>query len=141
MERIGWFECSDPLLNKLHQNVLWGMRGNFLDVPTDCPQRDERLGWTGDIQVFAPTASFLYDTSGFLVSWLQDLVVEQRKSGGIVPPVIPNVVGNIFGTAAAWGDAATIVPWVISWASARGAPISRMETTANDSKGFIYMYL
>lgn len=113
MERIGWFECSDPLLNKLHQNVVWGMRGNFLDVPTDCPQRDERLGWTGDIQVFAPTGSFLYDTSGFLQSWLKDLVVEQRKSGGIVPPVIPNVVGNSFGAVAAWGDAATIVPWVL----------------------------
>ena len=61
MERTGWFECSDPLLNRLHENVVWSMRGNFLDVPTDCPQRDERLGWTGDIQVFSPTASFLYD--------------------------------------------------------------------------------
>ena len=59
MERTGWFECSDPLLNRLHENVVWSMRGNFLDVPTDCPQRDERLGWTGDIQVFSPTASFL----------------------------------------------------------------------------------
>ena len=57
LERTGWFECSDPLLTKLHDNVVWGMRGNFLDVPTDCPQRDERLGWTGDIQVFAPTAA------------------------------------------------------------------------------------
>jgi alpha-L-rhamnosidase len=59
LERTGWFECSDPLLTKLHDNVVWGMRGNFLDVPTDCPQRDERLGWTGDIQVFAPTAAYL----------------------------------------------------------------------------------
>jgi len=114
MERTGWFECSDPLLNKLHQNVVWGMRGNFLDIPTDCPQRDERLGWTGDIQVFTPTASFLYDSSGFLQSWLKDLKVEQRRFGdGVVPPVIPNVLGNSFGAAAAWGDAATVVPWVL----------------------------
>ena len=113
MERTGWFECSKLLLNKLHQNVVWGMRGNFLDVPTDCPQRDERLGWTGDIQVFSPTASFLYDSSGFLQSWLKDLKVEQRRSGGVVPPVIPNILGNSFGAVAAWGDAATIVPWVL----------------------------
>ena len=67
LERTGWFECSDPLINRLHENVVWSMRGNFLDVPTDCPQRDERLGWTGDIQVFAPTACFLYDSAGFLI--------------------------------------------------------------------------
>ncbi len=112
MERTGWLECSDPLINQLHQNVTWSMRGNFLDIPTDCPQRDERLGWTGDLQVFSPTASFLYDVSGFLQSWLRDLAVEQRKARGTVPPVIPNVLGNTFG-AAAWGDAATVVPWVL----------------------------
>ena len=66
MTRTGWFESSDPLLDRLHENVVWGMRGNFLSIPTDCPQRDERLGWTGDIQVFSPTASFLYDCDGFL---------------------------------------------------------------------------
>ncbi len=111
LERTGWFECSDPLLNRLHANVVWGMRGNFVDVPTDCPQRDERLGWTGDLQVFAPTASFLYDTSGFLASWLADLAHDQRKAGGAVPHVIPNVLGDGVG-AAAWADAATVVPWV-----------------------------
>jgi len=111
MERTGWFECSDPLLNRLHENVIWGMRGNFVDVPTDCPQRDERLGWTGDLQVFSPTASFLYDTSGFLQSWLADLAIEQGKIGGIVPPVVPNALGEAMG-AAAWADAATVVPWV-----------------------------
>ena len=79
MERTGWFECSDPLLNRLHENVVWSMRGNFLDLPTDCPQRDERLGWTGDIEVFAPTASFLYDSAGFLQSWLADLAAEQAE--------------------------------------------------------------
>jgi alpha-L-rhamnosidase len=113
LERTGWFESSDKLLNQLHENVVWGMRGNFLDVPTDCPQRDERLGWTGDLQVFSPTASFLYDVNGFLQSWLRDLAAEQRKSNGSVPPVIPNALGNNFGGAAAWADAATVVPWVM----------------------------
>ena len=92
MERTGWFECSDPLINRLHENVVWSMRGNFLDIPTDCPQRDERLGWTGDIQVFAPTACFLYDSAGFLQSWLADLAAEQRDAGGVVPFVVPNVM-------------------------------------------------
>ncbi len=113
MERTGWFECSDPLVNRLHENVLWSMRGNFFDVPTDCPQRDERLGWTGDIQVFAPTASFLYDVSGFLESWLADLAAEQAAAGGIVPFFVPNVMDPPESPAAAWGDAAAIVPWVL----------------------------
>lgn len=112
MERTGWFECSEPLLNRLHENVVWGMRGNFLDVPTDCPQRDERLGWTGDLQVFAPTASFLYNINGFLQSWLMDLAIEQRKAGGIVPQVVPMVLDRPM-PGAAWSDAATIVPWVL----------------------------
>jgi len=68
LRRTGWFSSSHQLLDRFHDNVVWGMRGNFLDVPTDCPQRDERLGWTGDIQVFAPAAAFLYDTAGFLTS-------------------------------------------------------------------------
>jgi alpha-L-rhamnosidase len=89
------------------------MRGNFLDIPTDCPQRDERLGWTGDIQVFAPTACFLYDTAGFLNSWLQDLAVEQQAAGGVVAPVIPNIMWPTPFPAAAWGDAAVVVPWVL----------------------------
>ena len=113
MERTGWFECSDPLLNRLHANVVWSMRGNFVDIPTDCPQRDERLGWTGDLQVFSPTASFLYDVSGFLASWLADLAVEQAKAGGSVPPFIPNSAGRGIQAAAAWADAATVVPWVL----------------------------
>ena len=112
MERTGWFECSDPLINRLHENVVWGMRGNFLDVPTDCPQRDERLGWTGDIQVFAPTACFLYDSAGFLSSWLADLAAEQTAAG-VVPFVVPNVLPMPSIPAAAWGDATVIVPWVL----------------------------
>jgi len=113
MERTGWFECSDPLLNRLHENVIWSMRGNFLDIPTDCPQRDERLGWTGDLQVFSPTAAFLYDVSGVLRSWLHDLAIEQRRMGGMVPHVVPNVLGENAGGAAAWGDAATVAPSVL----------------------------
>jgi alpha-L-rhamnosidase len=111
MERTGWFECSDPLINRLHENVVWGMRGNFLDIPTDCPQRDERLGWTGDIQVFSPTACFLYDAAGFLESWLADLATEQKQ--GVVPFVVPNIIPGPPRPAAAWGDAAVIVPWVL----------------------------
>jgi len=112
MRRTGWFDSSHALVNQLHENVVWGLRGNFLYLPTDCPQRDERLGWTGDIQIFAPTASFLYDVRGFLDSWLSDLSIEQRRHDGVVPFVVPNVLDQV-QPAAAWGDAATIVPWVL----------------------------
>ena len=115
LERTGWFECSDPLLNRLHDNVVWGMRGNFLDVPTDCPQRDERLGWTGDLQVFAPTATYLYDCAGFLTSWLKDLAADQAPDGN-VPVFVPwvDLSGRFAdpGPQAGWGDAAVLVPWV-----------------------------
>ncbi len=110
MERTGWFDTSHAEVKQLHENVVWGLRGNFLSVPTDCPQRDERLGWTGDIQVFAPTASFLYDVRGFLDSWLRDLAIDQVD--GVVPFVVPNVLGPA-RPAAAWGDAAAVVPWVL----------------------------
>jgi alpha-L-rhamnosidase len=112
LRRTGWFTSSDPQLDRFHENVIWGMRGNFVDVPTDCPQRDERLGWTGDIQVFAPTASFLFDSAGFLTSWLADLAAEQPADGS-VPFVVPDVLGTPGPAAAAWGDAATLVPWVL----------------------------
>lgn len=112
MERTGWFESSHPLLDRLHENVVWGMKGNFLYLPTDCPQRDERLGWTGDIQVFSPTASYLFDSDGFLASWLRDLALEQQASGG-VPFIVPDVLGSAANPAAAWGDAATVVPTVL----------------------------
>lgn len=112
MERTGWFECSDQLINRLHENIVWSMRGNFLSIPTDCPQRDERLGWTGDIQVFAPTACFLYDVAGCLTSWLKDLAAEQAATGG-VPLVVPRVVEGTSIPVAGWGDAAVIVPWVL----------------------------
>jgi alpha-L-rhamnosidase len=114
MERTGTFSCSHELLNQLHRNVVWGMRGNVVGVPTDCPQRDERLGWTGDLQVFAPTASFLYDADGFLADWLEDVRVSQGPDGQ-VPVCVPAEPISRFGSfvAAGWSDAATIVPWVL----------------------------
>ncbi|WP_374313383.1 family 78 glycoside hydrolase catalytic domain [Microbacterium sp.] len=112
MERTGWFTTDDPLVDRLHENVVWGMKGNFVDVPTDCPQRDERLGWTGDLQVFAPTATYLYNAAGFLTSWLKDLAGEQRAYGG-TPMVVPAVVTGYSGPTAGWADAATVVPWAI----------------------------
>jgi len=116
MTRTGWFESSDESLNRLHENVVWGTRSNFVDIPTDCPQRDERLGWTGDIQVFAPTAAFLFDVSGFLSSWLKDLSVEQRREG-TVPWYVPVIPGGPMWTptrpGAVWGDAAVLTPWTL----------------------------
>ena len=116
LERTGWFETSDPLVNRLHENVVWGMRGNFVDIPTDCPQRDERVGWTGDIQVFAPTASFLYDASGMLSGWLRDVAAEQLPDGTIpwYVPVIPaHSMWTPIRPGAAWGDVATLTPWTL----------------------------
>lgn len=110
MRRTGWFECSDERVNRLHENVVWGMRGNFVSLPTDCPQRDERLGWTGDIQVFGPTASYLFDSDAFLASWLRDVAAEQAERDGVCPIVVPMVLPFGDKPAAAWGDAATVVP-------------------------------
>ncbi|MGX1162722.1 alpha-L-rhamnosidase [Arthrobacter sp. SLBN-100] len=116
MARTGWFECSNPDLNRLHENVLWSMKGNFVDIPTDCPQRDERLGWTGDLQVFAPTATFLYDCSGMLSSWLKDVAVEQAPDG-TVPWYVPVIPGGDYWSpvrpGAVWGDVAVLTPWVL----------------------------
>ncbi|MEU8386050.1 family 78 glycoside hydrolase catalytic domain [Streptosporangium sp. NPDC048865] len=115
MRPVGEFASSDPLLNRLHDNVRWSMRGNYVDLPTDCPQRDERLGWTGDIQVFAPAAAFLYDCAGPLSSWLADLAAEQAEYG-TVPVFVPWIsLGPIPDATptAAWGDAAVVVPWTI----------------------------
>jgi alpha-L-rhamnosidase len=124
LQRTGEFECSNELLNQLHRNVVWGLRGNFLDVPTDCPQRDERLGWTGDIAVFTPTATYLFDVDDFLRDWLKDLAVEQQAADGRVPPVVPDILKYVErpkhwpvpGITAIWGDAAVWVPWSLWWA-------------------------
>ncbi len=110
MEPTGHFQSSHPLVNQLQHNIVWGQKGNFLEVPTDCPQRDERMGWTGDIQVFAPTANINMNTAGFLTKWLGDLAAEQNEAGS-VPFVVPNVLGDEAYGSAGWGDAALIVPW------------------------------
>lgn len=115
LEPTGTFECSDARLNRLHANIGWSQRGNFLAVPTDCPQRDERMGWTGDAQAFASTAAFGYDVRGFLRKWLQD-VRDAQFADGSVPHVAPDlftkagVARGDAGGAAGWGDAIVVVP-------------------------------
>jgi alpha-L-rhamnosidase len=114
MPRTGNFESSSTLLNQLQHNIIWGQKGNFLDVPTDCPQRDERLGWTGDAQAFAPTASFNHDTAAFYTKWLKDVALDQEDDGA-VPFVIPNVLSHKTrkeeAASAGWADVAVILPW------------------------------
>ncbi len=111
MQPTGTFTSSNPLINQLQHNIQWGQRGNFLDVPTDCPQRDERLGWTGDAQAFARTATFNYDVHNFFSKWLKD--VEADQIDGSVPFVVPNVLGKGAAGSAGWADAATIIPWTM----------------------------
>ena len=109
MQETGSFHCDNRLVDQLQNNIQWGQRGNFLDIPTDCPQRDERLGWTGDAQVFCGTASYNFHTALFFRKWLRDMAAETTDEWGI-PHVIPNILGNQAG-AAAWSDAGTIIPW------------------------------
>jgi alpha-L-rhamnosidase len=115
MTLTGSFETSNPLINQLQHNIVWGQKGNFLDVPTDCPQRDERLGWTGDAQVFATTAAFNMDVAGFFTKWLGDLAADQKPNGS-VPFVIPDVLTRgspTGGGATGWADAGVVIPWTI----------------------------
>lgn len=109
MQNTGNFSCSEPLINQLQHNIQWGQKGNFLDVPTDCPQRDERLGWTGDAQVFSATAAFNYNVAAFFTKWMKDVAADQLKSG-LVPNVIPDVL-NGGGGATGWADVALVIPW------------------------------
>ena len=108
MPQTGTFTTSNDLINQLQHNIQWGQRGNFLDVPTDCPQRDERLGWTGDAQAFSRTATFNFNVNDFFSKWLKDLEADQEN--GVVPFVIPNVLGAA-SSSAGWADVATIAPW------------------------------
>ncbi|MBN2858770.1 MAG: family 78 glycoside hydrolase catalytic domain [Sphaerochaetaceae bacterium] len=122
MGKTGHFECSNPSINQLQHNIEWGLKSNFVDVPTDCPQRDERLGWTGDAQIFCRTASFNVNSYAFFSKWLRDLALDQTPEGG-VGHVVPDVLNkypvenpmlkNNTHSAAAWGDAAVINPWVM----------------------------
>lgn len=110
MPMTGNFSTSNPLINQLQHNIQWGQKGNFLDVPTDCPQRDERLGWTGDAQAFSRTATFNMGVNDFYTKWLKDLAADQNPDGG-VPFVVPNVLGAGAASSAGWADVATIMPW------------------------------
>lgn len=113
MSPTGHFECSEPLLNQLQRNIVWGQKGNFVDIPTDCPQRDERLGWTGDIQVFARTAAFNFDIASFMTRWAQDVADAQTEQGS-VPPVVPAVETSFLSDGGpAWSDAVIICPWTV----------------------------
>jgi alpha-L-rhamnosidase len=112
----GSFECSNPMVNQLQNNIVWGQRGNFLSVPTDCPQRDERLGWMGDAQVFVHTACFNMDVSTFFTKWMVDVEDAQSPEGAFpdVAPLLPDLsVLNLSSGAPAWGDAGIIVPWTL----------------------------
>jgi alpha-L-rhamnosidase len=119
IEQTGEIETSNPLVNRLFQNAVWGQKGNFLDVPTDCPQRDERMGWTGDAQVFAPTACYNMYSPAFYQKYMFDLHEEQKRLSGSVPftvPVVKPKDGNGFisgSGSSAWGDAATVIPWIL----------------------------
>ncbi len=110
MKPTGTFTSSNALINQLQHNIQWGQRGNFVDVPTDCPQRDERLGWTGDAQAFARTATFNFGVNTFFSKWLKDVAADQQPNGS-VPFVVPNVLGTGSVASAGWADAATIIPW------------------------------
>ena len=110
MPPTGTFTSSNKLINQLQHNIQWGQKGNFLDVPTDCPQRDERLGWTGDAQVFSRTAAFNYGVNNFFAKWMKDVAADQLENGS-VPFVIPNVLGAGSAGSTGWADAATIIPW------------------------------
>ncbi|GAA1433106.1 glycoside hydrolase family 78 protein [Microlunatus lacustris] len=156
LERIGEFSCSHDLLNQLHSNAVWGTVGNFLDVPTDCPQRDERLGWTGDIAAFTPSAAFLFDVEAFLRDWLRDLAAEQQAADGMVAFVIPDVLKYVTkdnpgassfpepDSTAVWSDAAVWVPWALWQAygdrqlladqfDSMAAHVARVETLTSPS--------
>ncbi len=111
IKQVGSFECSNELLNKLQSNIVWSGKSNFVDIPTDCPQRDERMGWTGDISVFASTACYNFDMSKFLDKWLYDVRLEQGKGGGI-PLVVPKQgISAPTVATACWGDSCIIVPY------------------------------
>ena len=111
MKRTGRYRCGNEKINQLYHNIIWGQKSNYLDIPTDCPQRDERLGWTGDAQVFCRTAAINFDVEKFFKKWLEDVAIEQRVEKGAVRGVIPAAQPRVMRISAAWGDVATIVPW------------------------------
>ena len=125
IKRTGYLNSSSPLLNKLFSNIIWGQKGNFLDIPTDCPQRDERMGWTGDAQVFIRTASYNYDVNRFFEKWLEDMRLDQYPNGSI-PFIIPQYWGDC-GSSSAWADAVTICPYQIYLTYANKSLLKKMH--------------
>jgi alpha-L-rhamnosidase len=132
--KTGSFECSNPLVNQLQHNILWGQKGNYLEIPTDCPQRDERMGWTGDVQVFAPTGCFNYDSYTFLSKWLKDLKADQLDNGS-VPYVIPDI--HYKNGSTGWGDASTIVPWALYMKYGDREILERQYDSMKDWVGYL----
>lgn len=117
LKQTGSFRCSNALINRLQENIVWSAKSNFVDIPTDCPQRDERMGWTGDIALFAPTACYNFEMSRFLKKWLLDVKAEQRSGGGI-PNTVPAQGYGFPATMPVmavdfWGDACVLVPWAL----------------------------
>jgi len=111
LKKTGDFSCSDPMVNRLYRNIVWGQRGNFLDIPTDCPQRDERFGWTGDAQIFADAATYNMDCAAFYTKWIHDLNSCQQPDG-VYPHIAPSPFDGYSGCPG-WGDAAVICPWIM----------------------------
>ncbi|MFP5040452.1 family 78 glycoside hydrolase catalytic domain [Parasediminibacterium sp. JCM 36343] len=137
MKQTGKFESSNLLVNQLQHNIQWGQKGNFIDVPTDCPQRDERLGWTGDAQVFCSTAAFNMDVHNFFTKWTKDIAADQTAKG-CVPNVVPNVLGAVTRSSAGWGDACTVIPWDIYLAF---GDTSILKNQYNSMKAYVeYMH-
>lgn len=111
MKRTGYYRCGNEKINQLYHNIIWGNKSNYLDIPTDCPQRDERLGWTGDTQVFCRTAAINFDVEKFFEKWLGDVALEQAERDGAVEGVVPRALEHPTRVSAAWGDVACIAPW------------------------------
>src|SRR5262249_49192058 len=109
--RSGYFECSDKVVNQLFHNIIWGQKGNYIEVPTDCPQRDERLGWTGDAQFFIPTAAYNFDIASFFTKWTIDLDTDAEYADGSFADVAPDLTGGHGNVA--WGDAGIVCPYTV----------------------------
>ena len=134
IKRTGYLSCSNNDLNQLFENVIWGQKGNSVDVPTDCPQRDERLGWTGDAQVFVQTAALNFDVEKFFTKWLADMAADQSENGRI-GHIVPEIYECI--SSAAWGDAVTICPWAIYLAYGNPEILSRQFESMKKWIGYI----
>jgi len=133
---VGTFVCSDPLVNTLQRNIVTSLRANFISIPTDCPQRNERLGWTADLQIFAPTALFNADVTNLIDKWLDDLVDTQRSSGAYAD-IAPAPSGWAGTGNTAWSDAGVIVPWVLYERSGDAGVLDRVYDSMHRYMAFL----